>query len=175
MDISMLLGYNFNAKMFMGGPSGVSNVILTDNPEFTQEDFSKVFPQFSIASEDGSQEGTVPYDAFFLFMLMANKSIKYDRFKNLWKYLMCLYIAHFIVLYMKAVGDPENQETAAILKNALPSGVATSKSVDGLSISYDLLGVQDDLAGYGTWKYTIYGQQLVTLARLYGKPGMYAV
>ena len=48
-----------------------------------------------------------------------------------------------------------------------------SKSVDGLSISYDLLGITDDLQGYGTWKLTAYGQQLVTLTKIYGHAGMW--
>ena len=43
----------------------------------------------------------------------------------------------------------------------------------GLSISYDLLGITDDLQGYGTWKLTAYGQQLVTLTKIYGHAGMW--
>ena len=102
---------------------------------------------------------------------MANKSIKYDRYYDMWKYLMCLYIAHFCVLYLQTQKGDEDSQKA--LQGALPTGVATSKSVDGLSISYDLLGISDDLNGYGTWKYTTYGQQLATLTKMYGMAGMW--
>ena len=84
---------------------------------------------------------------------------------------MCLYIAHNLTLYLRTqAGDAS---AANALQGALPTGVATSKSVDGLSISIDLLGVSDDLHGYGTWKTTTYGQQLATLTKAYGHAGMW--
>ena len=44
-----MLGYTNNAKIFMETFSGpASNIILTDNPEFTLEDFQKTFPVFKI-------------------------------------------------------------------------------------------------------------------------------
>ena len=116
-------------------------------------------------------EINIPVAFFNLILSMANKSIKYDRYYDSWKYLMCLYIAHFCVLYLQTQkGDADSQKA---LQGALPTGVATSKSVDGLSISYDLLGISDDLNGYGTWKYTAYGQQLATLTKMYGIAGMW--
>lgn len=167
-SIEELLGYSNNAKIMMEVFSGSSNVILTDNPEFTQADFSQVFPVFLISD---TEENAIPVAVFNLFKAMADKSIKYDRFNSNWKYCMCLYIAHFLVLYIRTQsGDPGAQSA---LSGALPFGVATSKSVDGLSISYDLLGTTDDFSGYGTWKLTMYGQQLITLTKIYGHGGMW--
>ena len=60
VDYWAMLGYNNNAQMFMevfGGTA--SNVILTDNPEYTREMFSQNFPAF-LFSEDGSVEGSIP-------------------------------------------------------------------------------------------------------------------
>ena len=174
MDFYGMLGFNFNAKMFMEGFAGVSNVILTDNPPFTEDDFKSVFPNFPIGEENKDANGNyIPEEAFTLFLMMANKAIKYDRYQSSWKYFMCLYIAHFMVLYMQMIKNPEDTSVAGALASALPTGVATSKSVDGLSISYDLLGVTVDVAGYGTWKLTKDGQQLITLTKIYGKPGMW--
>lgn len=171
VDYWAMLGYNNNAQMFMevfGGTA--SNVILTDNPEYTREMFSQNFPAF-LFSEDGSVEGSIPIPVFNLFLDMANKSIKYDRYKSLWKYLMGLYIAHYLTLYlMTQQGEPGAQ---AALQGSVPRGIATSKSVDGLSISYDMMEVTNDLAGYGTYKLTIYGQQLATLTKNYGHAGMW--
>ena len=173
IDIYSMMGYNNTAKMFMEAFTGVSNIILTDNPPFTQSDFSGIFPQFPIGEENKDSSGNyIPQEAFNLFLLMANKAIKQERYKDSWKYFMALYIAHMMTLYMQMVINPEDVSVASALRGALPTGISTSKSVDGLSISYELVGV-DDLAGYGTWKLTKYGQQLATLTKIYGKPGMW--
>lgn len=173
MDISIqnILGDSNNAYMMMEIFRGASNVILTDNPEFTLKDFSSIFPIFKIQDDCAKDQSDIPIEVFNLFYNMANKSLKYDRFKSQWKYCMCLYIAHYITLYLQTQnGDPGAQ---AALAGALPRGIASSKSVDGLSISYDFMGASEDLKGYGTWKYTIYGQQLATITKLYGHGGMW--
>lgn len=172
MEISIqnILGDSNNAYMMMEIFRGASNVILTDNPEFTLCDFSSVFPIFVIAD---STEESIPIEVFNLFYNMANKSLKYDRFKSQWKYCMCLYIAHYLTLYLQTQsGDPGSQSALA---GALPRGIASSKSVDGLSISYDFMGAAEDLSGYGTWKYTNYGQQLATITKIYGHGGMWVI
>lgn len=165
VSIQNILGDSNNAYLMMEVFRGSSNVILTDNPEFTLSDFSAIFPVFVVG------DGGIPIEVFNLFKAMADKSIKYDRYKSNWKYCMCLYIAHFLTLYLKTQeGDPGAQNA---LKGSLPFGVASSKSVDGLSISYDFLGSAEDYSGYGTWKLTIYGQQLITMTKIYGHAGMW--
>lgn len=168
ITIQSILGDSNNAYMMMELFRNASNVILTDNPEFTLCDFTSVFPIFVIAD---STDESIPIEVFNLFYNMANSSLKYDRYKSVWKYCMCLYIAHYLTLYLQTQnGDAGSQ---AALAGALPRGVASSKSVDGLSISYDFMGAAEDLAGYGTWKYTIYGQQLATITKSYGYAGMW--
>lgn len=171
ITIQNILGDSNNAYMMMEVFRGASNVILTDNPEFTLEDFSSIFPIFNVQNGCAANQDEIPIEVFNLFYNMANKSLKYDRFISNWKYCMCLYIAHFLTLYLQTQnGDPSSQ---AALANSIPKGIASSKSVDGLSISYDFMGVSDDMSGYGTWKYTIYGQQLVTMTKLFGHGGMW--
>lgn len=168
ITIQSILGDSNNAYMMMELFRNASNVILTDNPEFTLCDFTSVFPIFVIAD---STDESIPIEVFNLFYNMANSSLKYDRYKSVWKYCMCLYIAHYLTLYLQTQnGDAGSQ---AALAGALPRGVASSKSVDGLSISYDFMGAAEDLVGYGTWKYTIYGQQLATITKSYGHSGMW--
>ncbi len=168
ITIQSILGDSNNAYIMMELFRNASNVILTDNPEFTLCDFTSVFPIFVIAD---STDESIPIEVFNLFYNMANSSLKYDRYKSVWKYCMCLYIAHYLTLYLQTQnGDAGSQ---AALSGALPRGVASSKSVDGLSISYDFMGAAEDLAGYGTWKYTIYGQQLATITKSYGHAGMW--
>lgn len=167
IDLVSMLGYSNNATMMMETFRGSSNVIITDNPEYTCCDFKNVFPLFVI----GESVDEIPVEVFNLFKAMADKAIKYDRYKTSWKYCMGLYIAHNLTLYLKASqGDPGTQ---AVLASSLPVGIASSKSVDGLSISYDFMGAAEDYAGYGTWKLTTYGQQLITMTKMYRGAGMW--
>lgn len=167
-----MLGYTNNALIFQEAFSSASNVFVTDNPPYTRENFLKLFPKFLIGDVGLCvEENYLPNYVFNMFMHMADKALKYKRYGSQWEYFMGLYIAHFATLYFQATqGDAGS---SAALASAAPSGVATSKSVDGLSISYDLLGVSDDLAGYGTWKLTAFGQQLATLTKMYGAAGMW--
>nr|DAJ94251.1 MAG TPA: head to tail adaptor [Caudoviricetes sp.] len=168
VTIQNILGDSNNAHMMMEVFKSASNVITSDNPEFTMCDFVSVFPVFIIT--DSNYNG-IPSAVYNLFYNMANASIKYQRYHSNWKYCMCLYIAHYLTLYLQTQsGDPGAQSALA---GALPRGVASSKSVDGLSISYDFMGAAEDLAGYGTWKYTIYGQQLASITKMYGHAGMW--
>lgn len=171
ITIQNILGDSNNAYMMMEVFRGASNVILTDNPEFTRVDFNSIFPVFKLQDGTEIQQGDIPEEVFNLFYNMANKSLKYDRYKSQWKYCMCLYIAHYMILYLQTQnGDPSAQSA---LVGSIPRGIASSKSVDGLSISYDFMDAATDLSGYGTWKYTIYGQQLATITKMYGHGGMW--
>lgn len=165
VTIQNILGDSNNAYMMMEAFKSSSNIILTDNPSFDINDFFGTFPNFNL------NPNPIPTEVFNLFIAMANASIKYDRYKSNWKYLMCLYIAHFATLFLRCQdGSPTVQ---GLLRSALPTGLASSKSVDGLSISYDFMGVTEDFSGYGTWKTTLYGQQLITLTKAYGHAGMW--
>ena len=166
ISIQNILGDSNNAYMMMEIFRGASNVILTDNSEFTREDFSSIFPVFKLQDGTEIKQDEIPTEVYNLFYNMANKSLKYDRFKSQWKYCMCLYIAHYMTLFlMTQNGDPGAQ---AALSGALPRGIASSKSIDGLSISYDIIETANDHKGYGTRKYTNYGQQLATITKKYG-------
>lgn len=170
-DLWGMLGYQTNATMFMEAFRGVSNIVLTDNPSYTVDDFKATFPVFPIVDEWDPETPSIPQEFFNMILAMANASIKYDRYKNAWKYMMGLYLAHFFTLFLQTQSGDPTAENA--LKGALPTGVKSSKSVDGLSVSYDFMGVSEDLKGYGTWKLTAYGQQLATLSKLYGIGGMW--
>ena len=167
-----MLGYTNNAYIFSCIFGNPSNVILTDNPEYTLRDFRGIFPIFNISCADDADQDQIPYFVFSFFLSMANACIKEERYKSNWKYFMSLFIAHHLTLYLKAnSGDPGIENA---LKNSTPTiGVAQSKSVDGLSISYEIINAANDLARYGTWNLTLYGQQLVTLTRPYGHGGMW--
>ena len=167
IDLVSMLGYTNNAYVMVEAFRSSANVILTDNPEYTKEMFLESFPVFSASFDDD----TIPEYVFNLFVGMAQASIKKDRYNSAWEFLMGLYVAHNLVLYMRTQqGDPS---AANALKGSLPVGIASSKSVDGLSISYEFMGLQEDFNGYGTWKLTTYGQQLITMTKNFGRAGMW--
>ena len=167
IDLVSMLGYTNNAYIMVEAFRSSANVILTDNPEYTKEMFLESFPVFSTSFDDN----TIPEYVFNLFVGMAQASIKKDRYNSAWEFLMGLYVAHNLVLYMRTQqGDPS---AANALKGSIPTGIASSKSVDGLSISYEFMGLQEDFNGYGTWKLTTYGQQLITMTKSFGRAGMW--
>ena len=43
-----------------------------------------------------------------------------------------------------------------------------NKSVDGVSVSYGSSEGSADLNGYGSWKDTVFGEQLATMAQMMG-------
>lgn len=161
-----------SGKMFMETFSGVSNIHVTDNPPFTQEDFTEIFPVFPISDEYDPKTPSIPQPFFNVVLAMANAAIKETRYHTSWRYMMCLYMAHFFTLFLQTQsGEPG---AASALSSALPTGVTASKSVKDLSVSYTFMGLEIDFNGYGTWKLTKYGQQLVTMAKMYGVAGMWA-
>lgn len=171
MDFWSMIGYNSDGVSFMEVFGNPSNIFLTDNPSFSLSDFSEIFPIFVIADGQSQEDDAIPLAVFNLFLDMANKSLKEARYKSHWEYMMCLYIAHYLTLYLQTQNGEPGAESA--LASALPRGVASSKSVDGLSISYDFMDVANDFSGYGSYKLTAYGQQLITLTSMYGKGGMW--
>lgn len=169
-----MLGYTNNAYIFNSVFGNPSNIFLTDNPPYTLSDFQVVCPIFTILETPPVNQNTwyIPYAVFNFFLGMANACIKEKRYNSQWKYFMALFIAHHLILYMRAnSGDPSAENA---LKGSNPTlGIAQSKSVDGLSISYEILNAASDLEGYGTWNLTTYGQQLVTLTKPYGHGGLW--
>ena len=84
IDMIAMLGYTNNAYMMMEAFRNSSNVVLTDNPEYTICMFRKTFPIIPI----GEAEQEVPEPVFNLFKAMADKAIKKDRYFSAWEYLM---------------------------------------------------------------------------------------
>ena len=85
---------------------------------------------------------------------------------------MGLFIAHFLTLYLQSMASPDDP-TQKIINAGLAKGMVSSKSAGGLSISYDFSMISgQEFNGWGTYKLTAFGQQFITLARLYAMGGM---
>ena len=145
-----------------------SNIKGGTNPPFAADDFKKIYPHFYYA--DGICR--VPEEVLDMYIEFAHACLKEKRYKKAWKMAMGLFVAHFLLLYMQSLVDPECA-SATVIQAGQTKGLTTSKTVDGVSVSYDFSTALADLDGWASWKLTNYGVQLATLAKTYGMGGMY--
>lgn len=139
-----------------------SNIKVGENPEYTLAMFYSFYPQF---------QNQVSETVIQSFINLASANINKERWHSSWEFAMALFVAHFLTLYVKTSGTTNEPETNLASGNV--RGIQTSKSVDGVSVSYDVSSVLTELDGWGSYKLTEYGIQLLTLARLLGKGNMY--
>lgn len=139
-----------------------SNIKIGENPEYTVDDFYAFYPQF---------KDQVPENVVEAFVNLASANINIKRWHKSWEFGMALFIAHFLTLYIKTSGTIDDPQTN--LASGLVRGIQTSKSVDGVSVGYDVSSVLTEMDGWGSYKLTEYGIQLLTMARLLGKGNMY--
>ena len=127
----------------------------------TLAEFLAVYPQFG-------EKSTVPEEYLEMILDMANRAISERRWHSQRKVAVCLYVAHFATLWLKTSAGMDGANPAAIANKGNSNSNISSKSVGGVSVSYGASEGASDLAGYGAWKDTIYGQQLATMARIVG-------
>ncbi len=139
-----------------------ANIKVGENPEYTESEFYAFYPQF---------QGQVPSSVVQSFINLASANLNIERWHESWKFGMALFVAHFLTLYVKTCGTSSVPETNLASGNV--RGIQSSKSVDGVSVSYDVSSVLTELDGWGSYKLTEYGIQLLTIARLLGKGNMY--
>ena len=141
--------------------AGAANIRRGDNPPYTKDDFLAMYPQFAIVQ-------SVVLDAY---VQLAHASISKARYHDTWEMCMGFFIAHWLTLYLQTLASPEDP-IGKIMNAGLAKGVQSSKSADDLSVSYDFSLVSGDMEGWGTYKMTAFGQQLVTFAKMYSMGGM---
>ena len=151
--------------------AGASNIRTGDNPPYTSEDFLAAYPQFGKVDEATGQP-IIPVVMLEAWVKMANASLSKARYHDAWEILMGFFIAHFLTLYLQSAASPDDP-TQKIINAGLAKGRVSSKSAGDLSISYDFSIVSgQEFAGWGTYKLTAFGQQFITLARVYSMGGM---
>ena len=142
-----------------------SNILQGSSQVLTVDDFLAVYPQF------GNEE-TVPELVLQMFVDEANAAIQEARWHSLWRRAVCLYVAHNATLWLKTKANAD-APASSIVHSGDSNGAMHSKSVGGVSVSYGSTSADNDLAGFGSLRDTIYGQQLASLARLVGHGMMY--
>lgn len=151
--------------------AGASNIRTGDNPPYTSEEFLAAYPQFG-KDDEATGQPIIPAVMLEAWVKMANASLSKARYHDAWEILMGLFIAHFLTLYLQSAASPDDP-TQKIVNAGLTKGMVASKTAGDLSISYDFSIVSgQEFAGWGTYKLTAFGQQFITLARVYSMGGM---
>ncbi len=148
--------------------AGASNIREGANPPFTSADFKMYYPHFW--GPDGKT--LVPEAVMDMYIGFAKSIVNIARYHESWQVGLCLVIAHFLVLYMRTVTPNPDGGAAAVIKAGETRGLIASKSVDGVSVSYNYSAALDDLDGWAAWKTTEFGVQFLTLAKAYNLGGM---
>ncbi len=143
-----------------------SNISYGTNPPYSSMDFLSLFPQFAVVCSDG----TVPAMLLSTFISMANATVSYSKYFELWSYCMGLYVAHFLTLFLSA--SRNSTTVPGLIAASAPKLPTASKSALGVSVSYDTSAVFDSLKGFGTWLTTSYGVEFATFANMAGMGGM---
>lgn len=82
---------------------------------------------------------------------------------TIYDFALEMFVAHNVALEKLA----QNSANAGGVPGISGAGIAASKSVGGVSISYDVnAGI---IEGAGAWNYTVYGVRFIQLARLRGR------
>ncbi|WP_447874909.1 DUF4054 domain-containing protein [Serratia fonticola] len=119
---------------------------MSKNPLLpTNDQFRTDFPEF--ADKTRFTDASVNF-----YLSMADDLLNQDRFGDKFVYLAELMTAHYVELRAK--------RTAASVRGALNTsggGLATSKSVDKVSVSYDVSSIINQDAGF--WNNTEYGRE----------------
>lgn len=144
-----------------------SNVKGGSNPPFTADEFKKMYPQFF-----GQDQQLIPEEVLEMFLQFAHSCVKKARYHGAWEYCISLFVAHFLTLYMQSMVDPEYADATSVIAAGQSKGLLASKSVEGVSYSYDFSTAMQDLDGWAAWKLTTYGTQFATMAKMYGMGGM---
>ncbi|MBP5460615.1 MAG: DUF4054 domain-containing protein [Lachnospiraceae bacterium] len=124
----------------------------------TAQEFTEFYPQF----------GSMPSVVLEEYVNQAN--LRFDEFLESTEEARRLYVAHKLTLYAQTYAPATSgTATPTSMSKLAGSGVsaqALSKSVGGVSISKSEGSALASISGYGEWKQTEFGLQLITLAKI---------
>jgi hypothetical protein len=133
------------------------------NPEFDKATFSIFVPKLKDWIYEPANE-----QAYQKFLDICNNKINKSVFGDDWEMAMSYAIAHYI-----CITDP--MYVQAVDGDTAVGGIMSSRSVNGLSYSYDLDKTITTNPAYNFWLRTGYGTQLVNLILAHGWVGVLVV
>ena len=170
---------------FEGAKQTAANVLQPgEHGDYTADMFREDFPQFYNRAEASGEESDAPPtvtvtsllpDAMLqTFIGQANDSVLPSRWGSMWRYAAGLYVAHFAAMYLKTY-SPSSDSASQVANGASQVGVVKTATMGDTSIGYDNSAITAGTEKWGTWNATQYGAQLVTMARMVGMGGVYAI
>ncbi len=117
-------------------------------------DFRAEFPEFSDAA-------TYPDALLTFWATIAEQQVVECIWKTLYTFGVKLYVAHEIT-----IARQNQQASTAGGTPGQSGGIASSKAVGAVSVSYDPNTTTEKDAGW--WNLTNYGKQFIRLARMFG-------
>lgn len=120
--------------------------------------FRQSFPEFADATR-------YPDSLVTFWLDVVTRMLNPDRWADMLDIGLSLALAHHLVL---AVRDQNTAQAGKVPGTVL--GMQTSKSVDTVSVSYDVSAVTNE--GGGFWNMTSYGVRFLGMARLFGAGGV---
>ena len=148
--------------------SDASNIRAGGNSAYSVSDFLLMYPGFGL---DANDNPNIPEAILQIYIDLALTCIQKARFHGAWEIAVGYFVAHFATLYLQSTSDPTSG-AAGVIKAGQAKGLTTSKGANDLSVGIDYSSVSKDLEGWAAWTLTNHGQNLATLARMYGKGGM---
>lgn len=133
----------------------------TTPPEYKVEDFKLYIPK--LAWYPGDRENKPLFNK--AVEKMKNR-LNYSYWLEDWDEAMSLAVAHFII-----ITDPRFAQSTD--GDATAGGVMGSRTVGGVSYSYDLDFYLEKNVGYDYWNITGYGRRLVSLSNARGRIGVF--
>ena len=131
----------------------------------TSELFLAFYPQF----------GSIP--TIVLNEYVEQSNLRFDDFGESAEEARRLYIAHKLTLYAQTFVPSQSGSPTitgmSMLAGAGVSAQALSKSVGGVSVSKSEGNALNSIAGFGEWKQTEFGLQLINLAKVACFGGVY--
>ncbi|MCS4315787.1 hypothetical protein M2407_000086 [Serratia sp. BIGb0234] len=124
----------------------------------TNEQFRTDFPEFN-------DKTRYPDAAVNFYLGQADTILNQDVLSDQFVYLAELFIAHYTELRGRALAGA----SVGMVNSNGSAGVATSKSVDKVSVSYDVSGVINPDAGF--WNNTGYGREFFWWWSMFGAGG----
>ena len=131
----------------------------------TSEVFLAFYPQFDAMEPVVLEE------------YVDQSNLRFDDFLDSAEEARRLYIAHKLTLYAQSFVEP-NTELPVATRMAQLAGSGTSaqelsKSVGGVSVSKSEGAAVNSVSGFGEWKETVFGLQLIALAKIATAGGVY--
>ena len=144
------------------------------NPDYGVDDFKAVYPFFFTVPQNENEQSVslIPDEVVEMYIEFAHVCVRYSRYHGAWKMCMGLFIAHFCILYMRSMVEPDSN-AAEVLKSGQAKGLQTSKSVGSVSVSYDFSLATQGLNDWAAWASTEYGIQLISIAKMYAPRSIY--